>query len=359
MQIAGSRQRLSPGLPLTQRTLLYFNLKHRREVDDQRAVYRGIQRRGSAPSDGAGYSVSDVAKRLGVSAQSLYKWVKENSPNVADRYEAELREVRRENLKLKAELQRAKEERDILKKGRSVLCQKPRVKYAFILQHCERYTVKRLCRILAASRSGYYAWLVRAPSNRAVENERLLELIRQSHEASGRSYGSPRIFYDLREAGEQCGKHRVARLMRPHKIRAQRGYKKPGYRYTKPALAAPNRLQQQFTIDQPDLAWVTDITYIRTYQGWLYLAVVMDLYSRKIIGWSMKFTLAKEIVLDALMMALWRRAPRKDVIIHSDQGSQYGSDEWNRFCKEHRLVPSMSRRGNCYDNARWSLSSAA
>lgn len=202
-----------------------------------------------------------------------------------------------------------------------------------------------------ASRSGYYAWLVRAPSNRAIENERLLELIRQSHEASGRSYGSPRIFCDLREAGEQCGKHRVARLMQLHKIRAQRGYKKPGYKYTKPALAAPNRLQQQFTIDQPDLVWVTDITYIRTYQGWLYLAVVMDLYSRKIIGWSMKSTLAKEIVLDALMMALWRRAPGKEVIIHSDQGSQYGSDEWNRFCKEHRLVASMSRRGNCYDNA--------
>ena len=99
------------------------------------------------------------------------------------------------------------------------------------------------------------------------------------------------------------------------------------------------------------MAWVTDITYIRTYQDWLYLAVIMDLYSRKIIGWSMKATMAKEIVLDALMMAVWRRNPIKDVIIHSDQGSQYGSDEWQRFCSSNNLVPSMSRRGNCYDNA--------
>ena len=139
--------------------------------------------------------------------------------------------------------------------------------------------------------------------------------------------------------------------MRRNKIRAQRGYKKPGFRYTKPAVAAPNRLQQQFSVDKPDSAWVTDITYIRTYEGWLYLAVVMDLYSRMVIGWSMKSTLAKEIVLDALLMALWRRSPNQDVVIHSDQGSQYSSDEWDRFCKAHGFVPSVSRRGNCYDNA--------
>jgi putative transposase len=208
-----------------------------------------------------------------------------------------------------------------------------------------------MCRTLKVSRSGYYAWLVRPLSQRARENARLLQLIQESYEASGRSYGAPRILCDLREVGECCGKNRVARIMQAHNIRAQRGYKKPGYKYTKPACAAPNRLQQQFTIEKPDVAWVTDITYIRTYQGWLYLAVVMDLYSRKIIGWSMKSTLAKEIVLDALLMAIWRRSPQTEVIIHSDQGSQYGSDEWSRFCKEHGLLPSMSRRGNCYDNA--------
>lgn len=225
------------------------------------------------------------------------------------------------------------------------------MRYAFILGMREQYSTKRLCRMMNVSRSGYYAWLIRPPSQRAIDDMRLLKLIEQSHEASGRIYGAPRILCDLREVGERCGKNRVAKIMRKNKIRAQRGYKQPGYKYTKPAVAAPNRLKQQFTIEKPDAVWVTDITYIRTYEGWLYLAVVMDLFSRKIIGWSMKSTLAKEIVLDALLMAVWRRSPSKEVIIHSDQGSQFSSDEWNRFCAEHNLVTSMSRRGNCYDNA--------
>jgi putative transposase len=225
------------------------------------------------------------------------------------------------------------------------------VKYAFILGLSQQYSIKHLCRVMSVSRSGYYAWLVRPPSQRAIDDRRLLKLIQQSHEASGRTYGAPRILCDLREVGECCGKNRIAKIMRRHKIRAQRGYKKPGYKYTKPAVAAPNRLEQQFTAEKPDKVWVTDITYIRTYEGWLYLAVVMDLFSRKIIGWSMKSTLAKEIVLDALLMAVWRRSPNNEVIIHSDQGSQFSSDEWNRFCSEHNLMTSMSRRGNCYDNA--------
>lgn len=139
--------------------------------------------------------------------------------------------------------------------------------------------------------------------------------------------------------------------MREHKIRAIYGYKVPRKVYGKPPIISSNRLQRQFHIDQPDSAWVTDITYIRTWQGWLYLAVVIDLYSRKVIGWSMKPTLAREIVVDALLMAVWRRKPTSSVIIHSDQGSQYGSDDWIRFCRSNNLEPSMSRRGNCWDNA--------
>ena len=169
--------------------------------------------------------------------------------------------------------------------------------------------------------------------------------------ASRRTDVSPRILCDLREKGERVGKNRIAKLMKRHKISAQRGYKQPGVRYNKPAVAAPNRWRQQFGMDRPNRAWVTDITYIRTDEGWLYLAVVRDLSSRRIIGWSMKSTLAKEIVLDALLMAVWRRKPEQNVIIHSDQESQFSSDEWNRFCQTHGLIPSMSRRGNCYDNA--------
>ncbi len=208
-----------------------------------------------------------------------------------------------------------------------------------------------MCRLLDISRSGYDAWVERPPSQRAQDDDRRLGLIRESHEASGRTYGAPRMLCDLREVGERVGKNRIAKIMKRHKIRAQRGYKQPGIRYPKPAVTAPTRLQQQFAIDRPDRAWATDITSIRTDEGWLYLAVVMDLYSRRIIGWSMKSTLAQEIVLDALLMAVWRRKPEHDVIIHSDQGSPFSSDEWNRFCQTHGLLPSMSRRGNGYHNA--------
>ena len=177
-----------------------------------------------------------------------------------------------------------------------------------------------LCRLLDVHRSGFYAWRRHPESKRSIEDRRLLGLIRASFEASQGIYGSKRIFCDLREVGETCGVHRVARIMRAHKIAALRGYKAHRFHYHKPAKAAPNRLSQQFSMQMPDEAWVTDITYIRTFQGWLYLAVVLDLFSRKVIGRSMKSTLGKEIVLDAILMAVWRRKPTKPVIIHSDQG---------------------------------------
>jgi putative transposase len=176
-------------------------------------------------------------------------------------------------------------------------------------------------------------------------------LIRRSYFASGGVYGSPRIYHDLRELGEFCGENRVARLMKKHGLRALRGYKRPRYKGGRPSVLAPDHLKQGFTVSSPDKVWVTDITYIRTHEGWLYLSVVIDLYSRRVVGWSMKETLAKDLVLDALLMAVWRRRPKNRVIVHSDQGGQYGSDDWTRFCREHDLEPSMSRRGNCYDNA--------
>ena len=208
-----------------------------------------------------------------------------------------------------------------------------------------------MCRVLKVARAGFYAWLHQPNSNRAIQDDRLLGLIRDSYVASGGVYGSPRVFADLREAGEKCGKHRVERIMRNHKIKAIRGYKSPKAVKGRPSILAPNRINREFTVDAPDLVWITDITYIRTWQGWLYLAVVLDLHSRAVVGWSMKPTIAKEVVLDALMMAVWRRKPTQEVIVHSDQGSQYGSDDWKRFCDANKLLPSMSRRGNCWDNA--------
>jgi len=208
-----------------------------------------------------------------------------------------------------------------------------------------------MCRVLRASRSGFYAWLHQPLSDRAIEDRRLLGLIRDSYTGSSGVYGYPRVFADLRETGEACGRHRVARIMREHRIKALRGYKAPRHIAGRPSIIAPNHLKREFNVAQPDQVWVTDITYIRTWQGWLYLAVVIDLYARKVVGWSMKPTMDREIVLDALMMAVWRRKPKSQVLIHSDQGSQFGSDDWRRFCTAHNLQPSMSRRGNCWDNA--------
>ena len=207
-----------------------------------------------------------------------------------------------------------------------------------------------MCRLLDVLRSGFYQWLRHPLSDRALEDQRLLSLIRAAYTASHGVYGAPRIFLDLREAGETCSKHRVARIMRASHIKALHGYRTPRYARGATSLLTPNTLQRGFTVQRPNTAWVTDITYVRTWEGWLYLAVVMDLYSRRIVGWSTEPTLAQNLVLDALLMAVRRRKPTH-ALIHSDQGSQFGSDAWRRFCQAHHLEPSMSRRGNCWDNA--------
>ena len=180
----------------------------------------------------------------------------------------------------------------------------------------------------------------------------MLGLIKQSWLESGSVYGYRKVTRDLRDLGERCGKHRVARLMRGEGLRAQVGYRRrPGMRGGKPAVVADNHLARQFDPDAANRAWVTDITYIRTHEGWLYLAAVMDLFSRKIVGWAMGPTMHTDLVLQALMMAVWRRKPPAGLLVHSDQGTQYTGHDWQDFLKAHGLVSSMSRRGNCHDNA--------
>ena len=205
-------------------------------------------------------------------------------------------------------------------------------------------------RLLRVARAGYHAWLDHPVSDRAKEDARLLRLIRASFTASHGIYGAPRVLQDLRERGEICSKHRVARLMRENGLRALHGYRTRHIQVAKPHALIPNLLQRQFTVSKPNEAWVTDITYIRTWQGWLYLAVVLDLFSRKVVGWAVKPTIHRELVLEAVLKAVRSRRPRK-TLIHSDQGTQYGSDAWRRFCKVNHLEPSMSRRANCWDNA--------
>jgi putative transposase len=222
--------------------------------------------------------------------------------------------------------------------------------YEFIKANRHAFSVQVMCRLLGVAPSGYYAWLKQPVSSRAQEDARLLRLIRASFTAGQGIYGAPRVFLDLREAGETCSKHRVARLMRENHLRARHGYRTRGWSVGRPSAVVPNLLQRQFTVTRRNKVWVTDITYIRTWQGWLYLAVVMDLFSRRIVGWAARPTLHLELALDAVLMAVRRRRPR-GTLIHSDQGTQYGSDGWRRFCRSNHLEPSMSRKANCWDNA--------
>jgi transposase InsO family protein len=210
-----------------------------------------------------------------------------------------------------------------------------------------------MCAVLGVSPSGYYDWRKRPPSQRQQANDALLAAIRREHEASRQTYGSPRIHAALKQRGWQVGRNRVARLMhnngivgkmprRKHPVTAQR---EPG------ALAAPNLLAQDFTASRPDETWLGDITYIDTAEGWLYLALVMDLFSRFIVGWSMADHMPAELVEHALLMALGRRSPEGDLLHHSDQGSQYTSVLVQALLAQHHIQVSMSGVGNCYDNA--------
>ncbi|MCD9048160.1 IS3 family transposase [Luteimonas sp. MHLX1A] len=299
-----------------------------------------------------GFTVVDVAARIGIPKHTLYDWVqKAKKAEKAAAGSALVGTDSAEMRRLKAELRRVTEERDIPKKSRRVLCQGVRAKYAFMRAHIGEFRLVAMCRVLGVHRSGYYAWVRQSASLREREDQRLLGLIKHFWLASGGVYGHRKITLDLREAGETCSRHRVQRLMKAEGLRAQVGYgSKPRHRGG-PVGAVDNVLNRDFAPDAPNKVWVTDITYIRTYEGWLFLAAVMDLYSRQIVGWATAPTMTSDLVLQALVAAAWRRKPGPGVMVHSDQGSQFTSSDWQSFLKVHRMVPSMSRRGNCHDNA--------
>jgi putative transposase len=218
--------------------------------------------------------------------------------------------------------------------------------------HLQEFRVSSMCRVFGVHRSGFYAWLQMPASDRARDDARLLGLIKQSWLESGTVYGYRKVCADLRDLGEACSRHRVARLMHAEGLKAQRGYgRRPGHRGGRPATIAPNRLEQRFDVAHPDRQWVTDITYLRTHEGWLYLAVVIDLFSRQVVGWAMQGQMRTELVLQALTMAVWRRRPLRGLVLHSDQGSQFTSGDWQAFLRDHGIDCSKSRRGNCHDNA--------
>jgi putative transposase len=227
------------------------------------------------------------------------------------------------------------------------------VKYQFIAAHREEFEITVMCRVLAVSRSGYYAWRQRPASPREMANQALSQQIKTIHQQSRQTYGSPRIQVELAENGVSCGHNRVARLMRDEELWAKqkRKFRVTTTDSTHPYPVAPNLLNQDFTTSRPDEKWLTDITYIPTAEGWLYLAVVMDLYSRRIVGWAMSDGLERYLVIAALHMAIKMRQPLPGLLHHSDRGSQYASEDYQALLTQHHIQCSMSRTGNCYDNA--------
>jgi transposase InsO family protein len=226
------------------------------------------------------------------------------------------------------------------------------MKYWFMDQHSSTHGVQKMCRVIAASRSGYYRWKIQPQSKRQKENEKILVEIKESHKNSKRAYGSPRIVEDLQAKGTNCSENRVARLMKINGIvgKAKKKFKATtNSKHTLPV--AENLLNQNFKAEQPNTVWVSDITYISTMEGWLYLAVIIDLYSRQVVGWAMSDRLTSGFVVRALYQAIGRRHPASGCILHSDRGIQYASKDFRDVLSAYGFIQSMSRKGNCYDNA--------
>jgi transposase InsO family protein len=219
-------------------------------------------------------------------------------------------------------------------------------------QHQTEFPISVMCEVLSVSRSGYYAWRKSSESKRKQSNGTLRKKIRAVHRNSGESYGSPRVYKALKKQGETCSKNRVARLMREDGLKAKSKRRFKATTNSKHNLpVAPNLLNRDFSPEAPNQVYAGDITYIWTTEGWLYLAVVIDLFSRSVVGWAMDKRMTRQLVMDALTMAVQRRRPPPGVIFHSDRGSQYASSGFQKLLVKYGMICSMSRKGNCWDNA--------
>jgi putative transposase len=227
------------------------------------------------------------------------------------------------------------------------------VKFGFIAKHRGIWAVDWMCEALGVSRGGFYAWLTRPPSARRRSDEELGTKVRASFLGSDRTYGARRVWKDLLEEGLSCGLHRIERLMRLQalKARPRRRRLPPDLGERQATAVAANVLDRSFEAPAPNRKWIADFTYVWTAEGWLYVAAVIDLFSRRVVGWSMSATMTAQFVTDALMMAIWRRGKPDALLHHSDRGSQYASDQFRRLMADHGVVCSMSRSGNVWDNA--------
>ncbi|WP_354212201.1 MULTISPECIES: IS3 family transposase [unclassified Bradyrhizobium] len=302
-----------------------------------------------------GVSVAQAGSDLGVHENVLRKWVKEFGSDPAQSFpghgqmkpeQLEIERLRREVTKLKAE-------RDIPKKGRCLLREGSDMKFVFIAKHRNIWPVAWLCEAMGVSRSGFHAWLNRSPSARSRSDETVGQQVKASFVASDRTYGARRVWRDLLADGIDCGLHQIERLMRVQALRARprrrRLPKDEGDRQI--ANVPANLLDRQFVAERPNQKWIADFTYIWTAEGWLYVAAVIDLFSRRVIGWSMSASMTAQLVADALLMAVWRRGKPDALMHHSDRGSQYVSEQFQRLMADSGIVCSMSRSGNVWDNA--------
>ena len=226
------------------------------------------------------------------------------------------------------------------------------MKYAFIRQQRHWHSLRRLCQVLGVSRSGYYDWSNRKISDRQQANLRLVRRMRQIHVEVKQTYGSPRMHAELLAQGYSVSRGRVERLMRQHGLQAKQAKRyKRIYQHRQVQQSQPNLLDRRFYAQGPNQKWVSDITTVNTREGWLHLAIVLDLYSRAVVGWSMSSRITGKLVLDALRMAIAQREPASGTLVHSDQGSQYTAEEYQTELKRNAMICSMSRKGDCHDNA--------
>lgn len=226
------------------------------------------------------------------------------------------------------------------------------MRYQFIDAAKKAYTLSLLCKVMRVSRSGFYSWKTREKSLRQQERERIIPKVKEIHRQTKASYGARRLSAELEAQGESCGRSKAGTLMKLAGVAAKQKKKfKATTDSTHNLSVAPNLLERNFQVPEPDRVYCSDITYIWTNEGWLYLAVVLDLFSRQVVGWSMSNRITKKLVLDAFLMAVWRRRPGTGLIFHSDRGSQYCSNDFQKMLKKHGMLSSMSRKGDCWDNS--------
>lgn len=298
----------------------------------------------------SGLSRRQVADDLGVGLSTLNKWV--NAHRDTDVVSAEDRELARENERLRREIRILKEERDIPKKSHPVLREPKAVRFRFVEEQRGAFPVDRLCRVLNVSPRGLRAFRSRPASRRQHMDMVVLAHIKEQSRLSLGSYGRPRMTEELKEVGVDVGHRRVGRLMRENGIVVERTRKFKATTDSDHTFnIAPNLLDRDFTADRPNRKWAGDISYIWTREGWLYLAVILDLHSRRVIGWAVSNRMKRDLAIRALKMAIALRSPPRGCIFHSDRGSQYCSHDYQKVLREHGFKVSMSGKGNCYDNA--------